>query len=482
MSANGSWWTRRIGASLVAALLLAGGAVPAKAGGEEELRTLVLDLAQSRAERPTTIPGLLWWMAEDESFSEEVLTRADARHRALTDSLLSFVALKEPAARAQLPDLYRIVDGGPAPPERPTSWPDLQWEGVQLLSRIAPDPEVGRDIRLRRDLAEAMERVRFPQPAAVAGAVLVLERWWAERGEDPGLTHDPSRIPDLDPWLRRLDLPFSDEEAWTAPHMVADLDADPVLRERILARLEPARHAHLAAELAAVLEMLPETLREEGIEPRRWDPDTQTTVGHATLDLWRLSIRMLEVVTGEPISGADDRIRRYAALAWWDRHRHEGRYWRDPRDAPSLAPYLEGLDRPEAEGGQNAGAWARSLYLEPSVADVVLERLGAPHRGLVAELVALLPMDRESAHRAGFAQAMLRRSPDSPPGSRGQTVGIDWDDARRFVRRVLEVLTGLSPPPGVTGQDADAFWERWWNEHRDEAVWSRARAGGGESG
>ena len=441
-----------------------------------DLTERLLDLSPRGETRPSTVPALLWTMADDAEFAQAVLARAGAEHRALVDTLLSFVVLTEPIAREQLPDLDFIVDHAPVRPDRAPRWAEVQWQGVKLLRILAPDPTSGRDVRLVRELEAAMDLVTVPKPSAVNGAVLVLRDWWAERGEDPQLTHDPARIPDLGEWMRRLSLLHGDPQVWRAPWMLADLDRDVILRERILARLSADLHAFLAEELTTTLTLLPDSLETLGIARPAWIPRTGSVEGSAALDLWRLSIRMLEVVTGEPVSGADDASRRLAALLWWDNHRHQARYWRDPRMAPSLEPYLRGLEVPEVAGGQNAGTWARSLYIEPSAAELVLERLGPQHRGMVAELVALLPLDRDAAHAAGFVMAVRRRSLIAAPGTGATIVPIAWSDARRFVRRLLGVLTDVEPPPGLEAEQADDFWLAWWEDQRDEAQWSRGGA------
>lgn len=457
---------------LLTALALSHGASPAL-GANAALDELVADLTQAVDERPTTVPGLLWTMARDPAVAEAALGRAGDTHRSLVDTLLCFVSLTEPLAREQLPDLDRSRDDILTREGRPPRWSEVQWQGVQLLRILAPDPTQGRDVRLARELDAAMDSISDPRPAAVNGVVLLLRTWWAERGEDPRLTHDPARIPDLGHWLDRLQLPPDDPRAWQAPRMLADLDRDPVLRERILARLSPERHAHLAAELAAVLTVLPDSLVALGIEEPAWDPRTRSMTGHAAIDLWRIAIETLEIVTGEPVNGADDTTRRLAALLWWDAHRYEARYWRDPLEAPTIAPFLQGLEVPEAEGGQNAAAWARSLYVEPSAAELVLDRLGPEHRGMVAELVALLPLDRDEAHAAGFVMAMQRRSVIAAPGTGATTVPIVWSRARAFVRRLLAALTDVQPPTGLDDPAADAFWMQWWRDHGDEAQWTR---------
>jgi len=90
-------------------------------------------------------------------------------------------------------------------------------------------------------------------------------------------------------------------------------------------------------------------------------------------------------------------------------------------------------------------------------------------------LISLLPMPRAEAHRAGFAMAYRTQSIDG----RSQLVSVDWDDARAFVRRVLEQLTGAQEPPGVSSLDPGAqasFWLDWWAAHRDDPQWSRPDA------
>ena len=206
----------------------------------------------------------------------------------------------------------RARDDDPAPRARPTRWVDLQWQGVRLLERIAPDRTVARDIRLLRDLENARDGIEVPRPAAVRGVVEVFRQWWAERGDDPSLTHDPSRIPDLGPWMTRLELPGADPDAWVVPRLLADLDADLVLHVRIARRLDPDRHAFLAAELVQSLRTFPEGFVEAGIEARRWDPDTGRTVGHNAGDLWAIGLELLERCTGRAFSGPNDDMRRLA--------------------------------------------------------------------------------------------------------------------------------------------------------------------------
>ncbi len=417
---------------------------------------------------------LLWRMAGSEPFARGVLERVDPDAAALTDTLVSFLRQSRPVAAAELDSLYVPRDRGPDPGDQPPSWPDVQWQGLRLLGAVAPEPGVGRDVRFAGDLERAMASTDRRAAATVAGIVRIVTRWWAERGEDPRFTHDPARIPDVDAWVESLGLPSRDRAARTAPHWIASLDADPVLRIRVLGRLDPDRHTFLASGLVEALRTLPEGFAAVGIGPRRWDPDRGTTVGHAVDDLWELSLEALERAVGRPFGGPDLTRRRLAALGWWEAAQWQARYWRDPTRAPDLARFLDGLE-PEDGPPVPAARWVRSIYLERAVRDLVVDRLGPRHRPVVGELISLLPMPRAEAHRAGFAMAYRTQSIDG----RSQLVSVDWDDARAFVRRVLEQLTGAQEPPGVSSLDPGAqasFWLDWWAAHRDDPQWSRPDA------
>ncbi len=420
------------------------------------------------------IGELLWRMAGSEPFARGVLERADPTVAALTDTLVSFLRQPRPVAAAELDSLYVPRDRGPDPSQRPPSWPDVQWQGLRLLREIGPEPGVGRDVRFAAELERAMQATGRRRAAEVAGIVRIATRWWAERGDDPRFTHDPARIPDVEAWMAALELPPRDPDARVAPHWIAALDADPVLRVRVLRRLAPARYTFLASGLVETLRTLPDGFAALGIGPRRWDPDRGTTVGHAVDDLWALALDALERSVGRPFSGPDLAHRRFAALGWWESAQWQARYWRDPTRAPDLAQFLDGLDS-DAGPPVSAAAWARSIYLERAVRDLVVDRLGPRHRGAVGELIALLPLPREEAHGAGFAMAYRTQTIDG----RSQVAAIDWDDARAFLRRVLERLTGVEEPPGVETLDPGAqasFWLDWWAAHRADPQWSRPDA------
>lgn len=416
--------------------------------------------------------SLLWSMGTDEERAAEVLARADRDVASLTDSLLSFVSMTEPEARARM-DSLDVARDDVLPDDRAPRWADLQWAGVRLLRALAPDRTEARDIRLLRDLEEAMAPIATPRPAAVRGVVQVWRRWWADRGEDPTLTHDPTRIPDLTPWMLRLEAAADDPDAWRAPRLLADLDDDLVLRVRVAARIDPERHAFLAAELVASLRTFPEGFVEAGIAPRTWNPQIGRTEGHRAGDLWEIALEFLERAVGRPFSGPDDDGRRLAALGWWEGAQYEARYWRDPRAAPSLDRFLDGLHRDDGTPIE-AARWARTIYLERGIQDVVLDRLDRRHEGTVAELIALLAMPKEQAHAAGFAMAYRSDVVDQPGVTR--RVAIDWDRARAFLRQLLEHLTGAREPEGVAALSPGAqasFWADWWATHRDDPRWSR---------
>lgn len=419
--------------------------------------------------------GILSDMERDAEYAARVLDHVDHRFAALTDTLVQFVGMTEAIATSRFDGLYVPNDLDRDVEEWAPQWFELQWQGLLVLERIAPDPGVARDVRFRSDLRRALDAVERRQRAAVAGVVEVVRRWWAERGDDPTLTHDASRIPDIDAWTARLDAPADDPDVWAAPWMLADLDADPVLRVRVARRIDPDRHAHLAAELVESLLTYPEGFTEVGIERPHWDPERGVTVGHTAADLWSIAVEILERCTGRPFSGADETIRRMAAVAWWESAKYQARYWRDPRDAPSLARYVErGLVRGDGTP-RRAAEWARDVYLERGMHDVILDRLGPEHHGAVGELIALLPMPKDVAHVSGFAQAYRATRFDRPDAM--QRVAIDWDSARAFIRRMLTRLTGVEEPAGIAQLPVGAqasFWLDWWAMHRDEPQWSRA--------
>ena len=413
------------------------------------------------------LPRLLFDMAVSDSLSSRVLAAADGDFRALTDSLVSLLSKTEPEARAVLPGLYRVQDLGPGPGERPPAWPEVQWQGLLLARRIAPDPSVGRDHRLLRELDEAMGRIDRPRAAAVNGVVLLWVDWFAERGEDPALTHDPARIPDLTPWLRRLSLPVSDPAAWRAPRLLADLDSRPWLRVRLEKRLDPGHHAFLAAELMESLMSGPEEFASAGIEPAHYDPSTARIAGHEVLELWRLALELLDHVTDHVASGLDLDTRTVDRVQWWRAAQYEARHWRDPHDAPDFARWLD-APGPEA-GGWSTAVWIREIYVAEAIRDRIVEQLDERQAWRVPALIDLLAGDREHASalgfRFGFYRPEFRRTPTGP----GVLTAIPWPWAKRWIRYALARITG-DPGPSfeVDESAADAYWLDWWAHHRDD--------------
>lgn len=436
-------------------------------------------LGRVGVEEPTGLPELLLTMAEDPAVARRVLEGADRQSMAITDSLLSFLALPEPGARRRLPELHVVRDFGPPPGERPPTWADVREQGVRLLERVALDPTVGRDQRLRRELDRLRREAPDPKPSDVAGLVKLFEQWWIDRGDDPALTHDPSRIPDVAPWVERIESETG-EQAWSRLEILRFLDSDGLRRRLFLDALSPAHHAHLAAEMVEVQKLHGVDLRELGVPPRRWIPEEGRFHGHRASDLREHARAVLRRVTARIDSGADELALRNDWLHWWQRARFEARWWRDPRSSPTLDRWFTGLDRPEEEGGVAVGGWLRELYITAGARELVLEQLEEEHEALVSEIVAFLPLDREEAQARGF-QLAYRREPLVPrSGFGGNWVAIPWDEARMLIVEVLETITGGSAPDlGVAELGGDElttdlrFWQDWWRKEQSDPRWYR---------
>lgn len=463
-------------AGIVAVLLtlvgLFGG--PARAAGPVD--EVVAELkAEARVEVGGGLPELLWAMAEDPALAGRVTAAADRRWMALTDTLLSLLSLPEPVALQHLPELHVVRDFGPPAGERPPTWADLREVGVPLLEAIALDPSVGRDQRLRRELARLRAENRDPKPSDVAGLVAAFRQWWVDRGDDPSLTHDSSRIPDVAPWIARIETEVG-EDAWSGLAILQEIDHQPLRRRLFLEALSPDRHAHLAAEFIRVQKLYGVDLRELGVPARRWDAEAGRFRGHRATDLREHARAILRRVTGRIASGVDEQALRNDWLYWWQRARFEARYWRDPHDGPTLERWFTGLDRPESEGGVPATGWVREIYVALGARELILEQLGAEQSPLVAELIELLPLDREEVIARGLHLAYLREPLLPRRDYDGELVAIPWDQARAVIVEALEAITGVSPRElsGEGDLSSDLlFWQDWWRRERFDPRWYR---------
>jgi len=422
------------------------------------------------------VAPLLWQLASDDSFATGFLESVDARQLVLADTLLFVLRLPEPQARPLFPQMYEVSDLGPPPGGRDPAWADLRWAGVRWMRRILDHGVEGRDQRLRTELDAAMSTVDRPQRAEMGGLVLILVHWWADRGLDPALTqHRPPRDPAA-PVLQQAALGVPDGSTAAGLQLLMAMDRDPVVGDRLLDRLDPARTAWLVRDLVLAVELNADSLYSIGIEQRRWDAQAGVARGHNIVTLRRLALDVLDATAPDVQSGPDDLSRRVARLSWWDEARYQARYWADPLDAPDFSIFLLGLRKPADEGGRDLLRWVRLIYLQPvGVQERILEQLGPLQQPVVAELMGLAAAGRVEAADQGFRMVYTRRPLVAAEGSRPVAVAIDWEQVRRLIRQMLAPITGQYPPAVLASapRSQAAWWADWWDSTRDNEGWYR---------
>jgi hypothetical protein len=422
------------------------------------------------------VAGILWGVAADESIATAFLDSVDSRQILLADTLLAVLRMAEPELRGLLPRLYVISDFGPPPGERDPAWADIRWAGIRWFRKILDFGPEGRDRRVREDLDAAMARVDIPQRAEMGGLVEILVEWWADRGLDPALTH---HLEPRDPAARALEaasaLP-TDAEPYPGLNLLMAMDADPVIRERVLGRLSLDDTAWLVRDLVLVVEADADSLSSLGVPARRWDPAAGVGTGHDTIVLRRLALQALDQTAPFVSSGADDLTRRLARLKWWDAAKFEARYWSDPREAPDFAIFLLGLRKPVPEGGRELTRWVRLIHLQPRVLqEHILEQLGPEQEPVVAELMGLAALSRADAAQAGFRMVYTRRPITRSEGPRAVSVAINWETVQILMREMLSAITGVQSPAVLRSapESLSAWWADWWATERDDPRWYR---------
>ena len=456
-------------------LILVTLAGPSAAAGTD-VGVLLGEIAPAVPGGETGVAGILWGIASDESFATEFLESVDSRQIALADTLLAVMRMPEPALRSLLPRLYVISDFGPPPGERDPAWADIRWAGVRWFRKILDSCPEGRDQRTRQDLDQAMATVGVPQRAEMGGLVGVLVLWWADRGLDPVLTHHQEP---RDPAARALEVASAlptEVEPFPGLTLLMAMDADPVIRERVLGRLSQDDTAWLAHDLVLVVAADVDSLSSLGVPRRHWDPEAGVSRGHNVVSLRRLALLALDETAPVVYAGPDDLTRRLARLNWWDGAKFEARYWSDPRQAPDFAIFLLGLRKPVSEGGRDFMRWVRLLHLQPQVLQAqILEQLGPEQEPTVAELMGLAALSRGEAAQAGFRMVYTRRPITRSEGPREVSVAIDWETVRRLIREMLAAITGLQSPAvlGAAPESLTAWWADWWAAERDDPRWYR---------
>jgi hypothetical protein len=422
--------------------------------------------------RPGGVTGVLWDLASDDAFAGDWLDGVDRRQMVLADTLLSVLRLTEPQLRPMLPDMHTVSDFAPPEGERRPDWAHVRWAGVRWFREIVAQAGESRDRRLVVELDDLMAGVDRPQRAEMGGLVDVLVLWWADRGLDPALTH---HRPPRDPAARAL-ARADEPRDLTGIRLLEDMDADPVVRERVLQRLTTDESAWLSRDFMLVVEVDTDSLRSLGVADRRWDASTGIMRGHSTLAMRRLALDALDQCAPAVVAPREDLPRRIARLAWWDDARFEGRYWPDPKEAPDFGAFLNGLGRSEAEGGRDLMRWVRLIHLQsPRTKQRILEQFGEAQAGAVAELLGLARLTRIEAAEAGFDLVYTRRPIAQSEGARRVTVAIDWTSVQELIRDMLASITGIEPPAVLASapESLGAWWVDWWAGERDEQRWYR---------
>ncbi len=433
--------------------------------------------AESDWKSSSGLPGLLYAMAADSTLSKRVLLRADRRQRRLTHRLLALLDESDAQARQRIQGLYEVHDFGPSPSQRPPAWSDLRRQGVELLQRIALDPDVGRDARMQRAIArdELSKTSGFARASVVAARVELWDAWWVDRGMDAQFWFDPEERPDPTTWLRELRAPPG-PEARGVEDLLETLADDPLGLHALLQALAPGRDGLLVSECMHLIMLYKVDFESLGFPHRHWDAGAGMMVGHRAEELRAIPLAILGRVCSFVPSGAEEDgvIKSYASF--WREARFQARYWRDPKAAPSLAPWLDGLGRPVEEGGKPMGQFLKQLYVADGFQDLLLDQIGPQQSQLVAELMEWLPIDREAAIAKGFSPA-YRRIPLRPlPGEKGMMVAIPYPQVQALIRKLLRRITLQAGPDEGSAESAalNAFWIDWWQLHSSETRWYRS--------
>lgn len=458
----------------IALALLAAGASPA-AGADELLDGAIATLwGQGLGEKPATPILLLWEMALDESRAAEILDRADPGSRALTDTLLSTLSLSEPLARRQIPQLHVVRDQDPAGIDRAPTWRDLRRVGLELLERIAPYPDHARDRRLQSELIAARARIRRWTPSEVGGLVVLWENWWIDRGDHAEFYLVPAHLPNVDGWLAAYADPRSQNLEQTLWQLAGSLHDDALRARLFVERIDPQRHAFLAAECMEILGSYPADFERRGLPESTWDPGSGRLVGYRASALREIALELLQACTGFFPSGVSEHERVRSCFRWWRRAQLEARYYRDPRSAPDLEEFLAGWDRPEAEGGNSMARVLRRLFMQPETRSVVFDRLGPPQAAMTAELIEWLSLDFKQASERGFAFTYHLEPIRPVPSQTGPRATIPLSEIRGIARAMLVRVSQYELPfEGLPAEEQDALWRRWWEGVRRDPRWHR---------
>ena len=427
-------------------------------------------------ETPGDLMHALYAMAADSSLSRRVLERADGRCRRLTHDLITLLDLSDAQARQRMEGLYEVHDFGRAPGDRPPTWSDLRLQGVLLLQAIAPADDRARDLRLLREIAhdELSRSGPHPRASVVAERVMNWQRWWVDRGMDERFWFDPSARPDPSPWLRRLREPL-DAGGTELLDLLVPMLQRPLAFRALLDALDPGRDEQLVSECVRVVMMYQVDFEEYGLPRRHWDARQGRMIGFTAPQLREGALNVFERVCAFLPSGADQNEVIRSIAWWWKGARFQLRYYRDTSVAPSLEPWLGGLDRPVEEGGTPIPRLLREWYVAEGFRPLLLDQLDWDHEVLVAELIEWLGYDAEQARRRGFIPA-YRRMPLRPlPGERGRMVSIPWPRVQAMIREMLRHITrdaGL-PEEGVDENLRNGFWLDWWRAHAHQPKWYR---------
>jgi len=440
---------------------------------EEILRALWKD---EEGDPPQDLAHALYAMAADSSLARRVRQRADRRSRRLTHRLLTLLDLSDRQARERIDGLYEVHDFGAQPGHRPPTWSDLRRQGVELLQAIALDPENGRDARLLREIAgDELSHTRgYARASLVAARVELWKAWWIDRGMDPRLWLDPARRPDPGPWLRALRSPPG-RGGRTLLDLLEEILDHPLARRVLLDSLDRRVDEELVSECVQVAMMYQVDFSAAGFSRRHWDAQRGRMVGHNASELRDVALEMLPRVCSFLPSGAtEDEVIKSIAF-WWKGARFQAQYYRDPDAAPTLEPWLAGLDRPADEGGMPMPRILRQWYVADGFQGILLDQLDRVGQGLVAELIEWLGYDQEQARARGFVFA-YRRMPLRPvPGDQGRMWAIPWSGVQALIREMLRRITGDAglPEQGMEEDLRNGFWIDWWRAHAHEARWYR---------
>ena len=426
---------------------------------------------------PEDLLHALYAMAVDATLSGRVLGRADRRCRRLTHRLVTLLDLSDQQARDHIAGLYEVHDLGPPPGQRPPTWSDLRRQGVLLLQAIAPAADQGRDRRLLQEIArdELSRTPGYPRASVVAARVGLWKKWWLDRGLDKHFWFDPSLRPDSTPWLKALHA-SSAQGGQPLDALLLEMTDRPLALRALLAQLNPGRDGALVSECVRIAMLYQVDFDERGFPHRSWDAKAGRMTGHSASEYRAVALVIFHRVCPFLPSGADEGEVIKSIAYWWKGARFQARYYRDPLKAPTLEPWLGGLDRPEEEGGVPIARFLRECYVADGFRELLLDQLDTGHEVLVAELVPWLGYDQQQASAKGFVMG-YRRMPLRPmPGERGRMVGIPWPRVQELIREMLHRITGDAglPEQGVDETTRNQFWLDWWRAHASQARWYRS--------